>query len=429
MSFSVFRMSLNIALEGSLIGQPAAAAGLSPHNLSRDYRDSQEWLSYQERKNSFCYDGIVDFEVFILNMPLETPLLEVHRSSGATIGEYFGTLLPSRFGEFAAEYSALRESVGLVDTNFRAFFSFTGPDRQRYVNAILTSNVRDLQPGQGTVGLLLNPQGHILAEVETFAREDSILASSHSMIRDRTLSTFEKFIIMDDVTLEDITASTGTLDLAGPSAAALVAEHGVRNFANMPLLAHEEVVLGQIPCRIVRRELAGDPAATLIVGREHLSALWSDLADRARIHGGAPAGMEALNSIRLECGTPWFGHDYDDKQIPHEAGLEHSHINYEKGCYTGQEIVERVRSRGHVNRRPTELRFFSDEAPASGTKLLRDGNEIGIVTSTAFSPRLGQPIGLGYLRREHSAIGTRMDASGIPAEVIEPPLLVKKTSA
>lgn len=362
-------------------------------------------------------------------MPLETPLLGLHRSSGAAIGEYFGTLLPSRFGDFAAEYRVLRETVALVDTNFRAFFCFTGPDRQRYVNAILTSNVRDLKPGQGTVGLLLNPQGHILAEVETFAREESILASSHAMIRERTYSTFEKFIIMDDVTLEDVTGSTGTLDLAGPHTVALLAELGVRNFADMPILSHEEVMVGHIPCRVVRRELAGDAAATLIAGREHLPVLWRELSERVRIHGGAPVGIEALNSIRLECGTPWFGHDYDDKQIPHEAGLEHSHINYEKGCYTGQEIVERVRSRGHVNRRLTELRFFSDAAPASGTKLLHEGNEIGNVTSAAFSPSLGQPIGLGYLRRERSAIGTRLDASGIPSEVIAPPLLAKKTSA
>ena len=364
-----------------------------------------------------------------MNMPLETPLLELHRSSGAAIGEYFGTLLPARFGDFAAEYAALRDAVALLDTNFRAFFSFSGPDRQRYVNAILTSNVRDLKPGQGTVGLLLNPQGHILAEVETFAREESILASGHAMIRERTLSTFEKFIIMDDVTLEDVTASTGTLDLAGPRAAVLIAEFGVRNFADMPILSHEEVMVGQIPCRVVRRELAGHTAATLIAGREHLPVLWRELSGRVRLHGGAPAGMEALNSIRLECGTAWFGHDYDDKQIPHEAGLEHSHINYEKGCYTGQEIVERVRSRGHVNRRLGELRFSSKEAPSAGTKLLYDGNEIGIVTSAAFSPSLSQPIGLGYMRREHSAIGTRLDASGVPAEVIEPPLLTKKTSA
>src|ERR1700720_1658452 len=129
-------------------------------------------------------------------MPLETPLLAMHTSAGAATSEYFGTLLPSRFGDFASEYKALRESVGLIDTNYRAYFSFTAPDRQRYVNAILTSNVRDLKPGQGTVGLLLNPQGHILAEVETFAREESILAVSHAMIRGRAFSTFEKFIIM-----------------------------------------------------------------------------------------------------------------------------------------------------------------------------------------------------------------------------------------
>ncbi len=362
-------------------------------------------------------------------MPLESPLLDLHRSSWATIGEYFGTLLPSRFVDFGAEYSALRETVALVDTNFRALFSFTGPDRQRYVNAILTSNVRDLKRGQGTVGLLLNPQGHILAEVETFAREESILASSHAAIRERTFSTFEKFIIMDDVTLEDLTDSTGTLDLAGPRTAALLAEYGVKDFADWPLLAHEEIMLGDISCRVVRRQLADDAAATLVAGRESLPALWRDLAERVRKHGGAPAGMDALNSIRIECGTAWFGHDYGDKQIPHEAGLEISHINYEKGCYTGQEIVERVRSRGHVNRRLTELRFFAAEAPESGTKLLYEGNEIGNVTSTAYSPKLGQPIGLGYLRRERSAIGTRLDASGIPAEAIAPPLLSRKTTA
>jgi folate-binding protein YgfZ len=362
-------------------------------------------------------------------MPLETPLLALHESAGATIGEYFGTRLPGRFGEFAAEYAALRRGVALVDTNFCATFSFAGPDRHRYLNALLTSNVRDLRPGQGAVGLLLTPQGHILAEVETFAREDSILTSSHAMVRERTFSTFDKFIIMDDVTIEDVTLLTGTLDLVGPRAATLLSELGVGNFTNMPLLSHEEVKLGQLPCRIVRREIAGDPAATLIVPREHLANLWRELSARVRAFDGSPTGMEALNSMRLELGTPWFGSDYGDKQIPHEAGLEHSHINYEKGCYTGQEIVERVRSRGHVNRRLTELQFSNTVGPPPGTNLVRDGNEAGGVTSTGYSPRLGRAIGLGYVRRDQSAIGTRMDASGIPAEVIAPPLLTKKTLA
>ena len=136
--------------------------------------------------------------------------------------------------------------------------------------------------------------------------------------------------------------------------------------------------------------------------------------------------MEALNSIRLESGTPWFGQDYDERNIPHEAGLEHSHISYEKGCYTGQEIVARVRSRGHVNRRLTGLDFLAGEPPARGTKLFFAGNEAGDITSTAVSPLLGRPIGLGYVRREHSSIGTHLDASGTATEVILLPVLRNK---
>jgi folate-binding protein YgfZ len=386
-------------------------------------------LFYSEDNKSFCYDGVADFEVFNLKMPLETPLLEMHRSSGATIGEYFGTQLPARFGEFAEEYAALRRAVALVDTNFRATFSFAGPDRQRYLNALLTSNVRDLKPGQGAVGLLLNPQGHILAEVATFTLESRILAMSHALVGERTYSTFDKFIIMDDVELEDVTPMTRTLDLMGPRAAKLLSDLGAGKFADMPLLSHEELKLGQIHCRIVRREFAGEPAATLIVPRESLVNLWRELSAGVRAAGGTPVGMEAFNSLRLELGMPWFGVDYGDKQIPHEAGLEMTHISYEKGCYTGQEIVERVRSRGHVNRRLTELQFSAAVAPATGTNLLHDGGETGSVTSTGYSPLLARAIGLGYVRREHSAIGTRLDASGISVDIIAPPLLKQKTPA
>ena len=358
-------------------------------------------------------------------MPLETPLLDLHRSAKAEIGEYFGTLLPSRFVDFATEYSAARNAVALSDTNFRAYFAFSGPDAQRYLNAVLTSNVRDFKPGQGAVGLLLTPQGHILAEVETFDREGGILVASHAMVRERTLSTFDKFIIMDDVTLEDVTPVTGNLDLLGPRASALVSELSGIDLADMTLLAHQEATLGSIPFRVVRRKWANHPSATFIVAREHLAPLWRELEARVRAHGGTPAGMEALNSIRLESGTPWFGHDYDDKNIPHEAGLEQSHISYEKGCYTGQEIVERVRSRGHVNRRLTSLLFSADKLPGPGTKLATAGDatagEAGYITSAAVSPMLQHAIGLGYVRREHSALGTRFDASSTQAEVILPP--------
>ena len=366
-----------------------------------------------------------------LSTPLETPLLDLHRSANAEMGEYFGTVLPARFADFGGEYRAIRRAVALVDTNFRALFSLSGPDRNRYLNAVLTSNVRDLKAGQGTIGLLLTPQGHILAEVETIALADRILAISHGMVRERTYSTLDKFIIMDDVTLEDLTSSTGTLDLLGPRTAELISGLARVDISAMTEGAHVEAKLGLVPCRIIRHTLVGHPAATLVVAREQLSPLWQELARRVSASGGAPAGMEALNSIRLESGAAWFGQDYDDKVIPHEAGLELSHISYEKGCYTGQEIVVRVQSRGHANRRLTGLQFLDGKAPAVGTKLLVAGDpagkEAGHVTSTGFSPLLGRRIGLGYVRREHASAGTRLNASGTAAEVISLPLREKQS--
>jgi len=216
--------------------------------------------------------------------------------------------------------------------------------------------------GQGTVGLLLNPQGHILAEIETFADADRILAASHAMVRERTFATLDKFIIMDDVTLEDLTSSTGMLDLLGPRSADLISEIAQVDISAMPELSHVETNLESIPCRIVRRTLGDIRSNTDSRARTSQCAVQS-LLIRVRSVGGLPAGLKVLNSIRLESGIAWFGHDYDDKNIPHEAALEISHISYEKGCYTGQEIVERVRSRGHANRRLTGLQFLDANVP------------------------------------------------------------------
>src|SRR6266403_2166369 len=152
---------------------------------------------------------------------LDTPLAAAHTRAGAKMGVWLGCVLPDTFGDPAAEFRQARESVALIDKNYRAYLSFTGPDRVRYLNAILTNNIKDLQAGHGIVSLLLNPQGHILAEIETYAVADRLLCVSYSMIRERLIEVLEKFIIMDDVTLTDETARYGTLALEGPKAAAL----------------------------------------------------------------------------------------------------------------------------------------------------------------------------------------------------------------
>jgi folate-binding protein YgfZ len=355
---------------------------------------------------------------------LDTSLAKTHLSGGAKLGVWFGCALPDDFGDAAAEYRAARESVALIDKNYRAYLSFTGPDRVRYLNAILTNNIKGLAAGQGNVSLLLNPQGHILAEMETYAFADKLFCVSYAMIRERLIEWLDKYIIMDDVTMTDDTQHYGTLALEGPQAADVTKSLSGIDLEQLSELANVDAEIPRfaqndiagksgtkdvIPCRIVKRSPGGVAGAEFVAERGNLQELWQILADAARRIGGGPMGYSALSALRLAQGVPWFGYDFGEKQIPHEAGLQGSHISYTKGCYTGQEIVERVRSRGQVNRQRVQLSFSGDPSkeivPEPGTTLTLDGKEVGYVTRAAKIWDPARIIGMGYVRREASAPG------------------------
>ena len=368
----------------------------------------------------------------------DAALAKLQTEAGANFGVWFGYSLPSDFGNPEAEYRFAKQNVVLLDKNYRAYLSFTGPDRVRYLNAILTNNIKDLTMGQGTISLLLNPQGHILAELETYAFADRHLCVSYAMIREQLIQWMDKYIIMDDVILTDETDRWGTLALEGPKAADIVKD--LTNIDLQPLSelasldaniigrhpdigGHPERSEGSqlsIPCRIVKRSPGGVSGAEFVVARDELAPLWQILLDASRKHGGGPAGYTALSGQRLSQGVPWFGYDFGEKQIPHEAGLENSHISYTKGCYTGQEIVERVRSRGHVNRRRVSLLFSGDAVPEVGAALTTaDGKEAGYVTRAGRiwdPPRL---IGMGYVRKDAEMPGATLQWSGGTATVID----------
>ena len=358
---------------------------------------------------------------------LETPLAGAHRAAGAEFGEYFGVRLPAQFRDPIAEYHAARGVVALIDTNFRAVFSLSGPDRVRYLNAVTSGNIRDLAPGQSALGLSLNAQGHMLAELITLALEDRLLVLCHAYLRQRTFEILDKFIIMDDATLTDETAETGTLAIEGPKASEVLHELTRIECAQLPSGAHVATSLEfsgtAIPCRVLRHSFFGFPGAELLLPRESLRPAWEALSSVVRSKGGSPIGYRALDMLRLEAGIPWFGTDFDERQIPQEARVESTHLSFTKGCYTGQEIVERVRSRGHVNRRLAGLLFSTADAPKTGTAIVApDGAEAGHVTSAAFSPLAGKAIGMGYLRREYLQPGTTLTCGNATAEVIGVPL-------
>jgi folate-binding protein YgfZ len=362
---------------------------------------------------------------------MDTPLAKLELAEGATLSDYLGCALPARFSDFTAEYRAARESVALFDTNWHASIYLTGPDRVRYLNAIVSNEVKSLSEGSGTLALLLNPQGHILAELEIYALKEKLLVRTHASVREKIIPVLDKFIIMDDVTLEDATDQLASLAIEGPNASTIIAQSTGLALEGFSEMAFAEVTVDAIPCLLVRRSHfspAGGKSlgAEIIAPREKLEVIWQNLRTAAHAQHGAPIGMEALNSLRLEAGVPWFPIDFNDTVIPHEAALESTHISYSKGCYTGQEIVERVRSRGHVNRRRTQLKFSTAVLPPPGTKLRAPATdsgkaaaEVGHVTSAAFSPAAGTAIGMAYIRREQNSPGSIVEWNEGTATVID----------
>src|SRR6267142_4123386 len=195
---------------------------------------------------------------------LQTPLLDAHRAAGANIGEWFNCALPSDFGDWRTEYRFARETVALLDKNYRAYLSFTGPDRLRFLNAILTNNIKDLKAGQGIVSLFLNPQGRIQAEIETYAEEQRLLCVSFAEIREKLISALDHYIIMDDVTLTDESARYGTLALEGPHAAEIVKRLAEADLHTIAELEWRESAIGSIPCRVARRSPSGSIGAEFV---------------------------------------------------------------------------------------------------------------------------------------------------------------------
>jgi folate-binding protein YgfZ len=353
---------------------------------------------------------------------IETPLRKREEALGASFATWFGCTLPQQFSTLENEYRFARATAALVDKNYRAFLYLTGPDRERYLNAILTNDVRDAASRRGVPSLLLNPQGHILAELEVYSLGDRHLVVSYQMFRERLIEALDRYIIMDDVAIEDATDMLAVIGVEGLKSADVLRAAGGGELESFAELEHREGSVAGIPVRIVRRSLGGVPGFECIVERASVESLWDALLDAVRAVGGGPIGYNALNTLRLEAGIPWFGYDFDENVIPHEARLETTHISFSKGCYTGQEIVERVRSRGHVNRVRAGLEFSGSAIPDRGAKLTADGKEVGHVTSAGFSRALGHGIGMGYLRREHAAPGSVLQCAGASATVIELPL-------
>jgi folate-binding protein YgfZ len=324
---------------------------------------------------------------------------------------------PRSVGE---QFRALLGSCGIYELDSRVKIKLTGDDRLRWLNAMVTNNVRDLAVNHGVYCFLLNAQGHIQADLYAYNLGDSILVDTDSAQREKVLAHFEKYIIADDVEVSDVSATIAGVGVGGPNAREVLQKAGIQ----VPDLAPLELCTlkcdcdcGCVECTVVRGDEAAGAGYEIWLGFEHRKPTWDALISA----GGVVACAAAVELRRISLGIPRVGLDIRERELPQEAGQMRA-LSFTKGCYLGQEIVERIRSRGSVHRQFGGF-AVEGELPGSGTKILADHKEVGEVTSSAILPLAAgdRAIVLGYLRRE--AVGKQLEAESAKLTPIAMPVV------
>lgn len=323
------------------------------------------------------------------------------------MGSYHGAEAAAVYSSVAEEFKILRSDAGLFEATWRAKIVVSGEDRVRWLNGMITGNVRDLAVGRGVYSFALSPQGRIQGDLNAFQRGDYLLLVTDESQAANLVTWFDRYIIMDDVELANVSEKLASIGVKGPKAVDVLRSAGFP--ADLEPLQVEDATWSNVGLSVARNVSDHFPEFEIWFAPENTSSVWDALVSA----GARPVGYEALELFRIASGVPAFTQDIRDRDLPQETAQSHA-LHFAKGCYVGQEIVERIHSRGNVHRSLTGFKL-SQPAPV-GTKLLKEGKEVGELTSVTELPS-GQPIALGYVRREAAAPGTVLSAADATATV------------
>jgi aminomethyltransferase len=292
------------------------------------------------------------------------------------------------------EFRELLSGCGVHDLSSRVKISLTGSDRGRWLNGMVTNNIRDLAIGHGVYAFLLNPQGRILGDLYAYNRGDSITIDTDQAQSEKLLATFDHYIIMDDVEVSKLTDVTA-IGIAGPTARQILLAAGLE-IPELEPLQFVEITWRDIQVTVARGDNASLESYEVWIAKDMATALREALINA----GAKPVSANALELLRIAAGIPRYGQDIRERDLPQETEQQRA-LNFSKGCYVGQEIVERIRSRGAVHRMFTGFNI-QGQLPALDTKIQSDGRDVGEITSTASLPAASgeRRVALGYIRRE-----------------------------
>ena len=340
-------------------------------------------------------------------MAKSTPLVEIHRAHGAELVEESGWILASHFGARLEEYEAVRSRVGLLDLCHYAALHLTGPDRVSYLQGMVTNDVKTLAPGAGLYAAILDVTGKILADLRVLCTEASFMLVLWEPLKQKVVTHLNRYLVADDVEIGDSNGRYGMLSIQGPKARPLLRQLAPAEELPPRMHGHRLLRIGEREVRVIRSTHTGEEGFDLLMEIGCLAPVVGQLEKAGAAFSLRWVGLRAQEILRVEAGLPRYGIDMDEENLILETALEQA-ISFQKGCYLGQEVVERIRSRGHVNRRLVGMALEGERAVIRGDKVKSGDKEIGRVTSSVVSPALKRPIALSYAHRDYWQPGTKI---------------------
>ena len=300
------------------------------------------------------------------------------------------------------EYKAVREGgVGLLDLSTRGRITVSGSEAVMFLNGLITNDMKTLGENQSMLAAFPNVQGRLLAVVRVSRRANDFLLDTEAATREKVIKILERFTLAGDFKVADVTNDSALISLQGRGANAVVEKISADGITVVPATHTAEA------------------GFDLIVSEEQKDSLWQTLM----AEGATPVSPEVEEILRIEAGIARYGIDMDETNVVTETNLDDA-VSYTKGCYLGQEIIVRIKHRGHVAKKLTGLRFETDQPIAAGATIRStDDKEIGRVTSATFSPTFERTVGLGYVRYEYLTPGTPVVVAGVAAATHELPLV------
>jgi len=342
------------------------------------------------------------------------------------------TSVPANYGDASVEYAAVRGGgAGLIDLSARGRIQLNGSEAVPFLNGLISNDVKTLEPGSWMDAAFPNVQGRLLAAVRILNRGEHFLIDTEAATHAKVWQLLERFTMAGDFHITDVTTQTASMSVQGARAAALL-ETTLGAISTAPATAtvtaveRQRIVITQTAqgaeVFVIRATHTAEDGFDLFIAAEHSRSLW----DALQVRQAQPIGLDAQEVLRIEAGLPRYGVDMDETSILSETNLDDA-VSFTKGCYIGQEIIARIKYRGHVAKKLTGLTFQDKVEIGPGAKVIAGERDAGRITSVTWSPRLGRSIALGYVKYDFLAPGTSVrvmqDDIAHSAEVTELPFV------